>query len=153
MGRISRRHLHSALEERIHEVFCEHLARLTSPASVKEFLQSLLSYTERVMLAKRIAIAILLSRGHTYESIDRTLKVSKATVATVHRQLLTGAPGYARVIEQARRAGAKEQFWDTLEEVFLKLSLPAREGSVKHQLKSEIGKNVRKRKFQREVIG
>src|SRR3990167_9459780 len=100
MGRISHRKLDTWTEERLHEVFWEHLASLTTPVLVKEFLKSLLSYTEQVMLAKRLAIAILLSRGFTFEAIDQTLKVSKSTVNTVKKQLLLGAAGYTRAISQ-----------------------------------------------------
>jgi len=58
MTRISRRYLHKELEERIHGIKLEHIARLSSPSLVKEFFQSILSYTEQVMIAKRLAVAI-----------------------------------------------------------------------------------------------
>lgn len=152
MGRISRRHLNSALEERVFELFWEHLARLSSPVLMKEFLKSLLSKTELTMLSKRLAIAILLSKGYPYKYIDETLKVSMATIGTVQRQIMTGAPGYERAIIQANKQRGREAFWDSLEEALLQLSLPARVGSTKHQIKSMIGKDIRRRKFQREVI-
>ncbi|OGG11652.1 hypothetical protein A2Z00_01195 [Candidatus Gottesmanbacteria bacterium RBG_13_45_10] len=153
MGRISRRHLNSVLEERIHSVFWEHIASLHSASYVKEFLQSLLSHTEQVMLAKRLAIAILLSRGYTYQKIDDTLKVSKATISTVHRQLLSGATGYKQAVLESNKRRSNQAMWDALEKFLLSISLPARHGSTKFQLKSEIGKGLRKRKFQRENIG
>ena len=152
MGRISRRYLNKAIEERVFEVFWEHLARLSSPLLVGEFLQSLLSPTELTMLSKRLAIAILLSRGYTYKYIDETLKVSLSTIGTVQRQIHTGARGYDRAIQAANKKKDREAFWDSLEEVLLKFTLPAREGTVKHELKVRTGKGIRKRKFQREIL-
>jgi len=152
MGRISKRKLHEDLEARIYEIFLEHIASLQTPLEVKEFLRSLLSHTEQVMLAKRLAIAVLLSRGYTYQQIDTTLKVSKATVAIVHRELLLGAPGYDKAIQSAKRRKQKEKLWNSLEELLLTVSLPARVGSARHRLKSHIGKELFKRKQQTDMI-
>ena len=134
------------------ELLWEHLARLTTPFLMREFLQSLLTQTELTMVSKRLAIAILLSQGYSYKYIDETLKVSMATIGTVHRQIMTGAPGYDRAIAEANKKRNRDVFWDSFEEMLFQLSLPAREGSVKHQLKSELGKHLRKRKLQREVL-
>ena len=153
MGRISRRALNKVLEERMFELLWEHLARLSTSSLIREFFLSLLSNTELTMISKRLAIAILLSRGYSYKYIDEMLKVSLATIGTVHRQIQTGALGYDRAIAEANKKRKRDAFWDTFEEVLLQLSLPAREGSAKHQLKSELGKELRKRKFQHEVIG
>ena len=152
MGRVSRRHLNKFMEDRIYAVFWEHLALLKTPSLIKEFLHSLLSATEQVMLAKRLAIALLLSRGYTYKEIDEAIKVSKATVATIHRQLLVGAPGYTKAIKTIQDRKTKEARWDALEETLLKLSLPARYGSNKYRVKSQIGKELYKRKLNRSQL-
>lgn len=152
MGRISKRKLHEDLEARIYEIFLEHLASLQTPLEIKEFFHSLLSHTEQVMLAKRLSIAVLLSRGYTYQQIDDTLKVSKATIAIVHRELLLGAPGYDKAIQSAKRRKQKEQLWDSLEELLLKLSMPSRYGSARHRIKSEIGKELWKNKKKRDFL-
>ena len=98
MTRVSRRRVNTLIETRIYEVFWEHLAQLNTSNLIREFLQSLLSHSEQIMLSKRLAIALMLAKGYTYASIDDTLKVSKATITTIHRQLNTGAPGYTRAI-------------------------------------------------------
>lgn len=152
MTRISRRYLHKDLEERLHEVLWEHVARLNTPSLIKEFFQSILSSTEQVMIAKRLAIALLIAKGYTHEEIDESLKVSLSTISAIHRQVLSGAPGYARAIELTRKQKSKEAFWDGIEEILLKTSLPARYGSAKHQLKSDIGKELYKRKRQRDFL-
>jgi uncharacterized protein YerC len=53
-------------------------------------LGALLTQTEKIMLAKRLAIVIMLERGHTYYRIDKTLKVSTSTSKRLHRKLLNG---------------------------------------------------------------
>lgn len=88
MERVSKRKIDPEIEERCFEIFWSLLAELKSPREIREFLQSLLSYTEQTMLAKRLAIAVLISKGYNYEEIDQTLKVSKSTVGTVINNFL-----------------------------------------------------------------
>lgn len=146
MGRVSKRLLDSEVEERIFEIFWLYLAKLRNTHDIREFLQSLLSRTEQIMIAKRLAIAVLLEKGHTYEHIDQSLKVSKATIATVHRQILTGAAGYKNAAINILYEEKKERSWNTLEDLLLQLSLPKRHGSASWEKKSKKGKALVKRK-------
>ena len=152
MTRISGRRLDNLLEQRMYELLWEHLANLSSLNLIKEFLQNVLTYNEQVIIAKRLAIAVLLARGYTYEEIDQTLKVSKATVGTIHKQILIGAPGIIRAIRSIQKQEKLEEFWDKVEETLLKLSLPAAVGSVTHAQKSRSGKQIVISKRKREQL-
>ena len=59
------------------------IAELNSPAVVREFLEAFFSPAERIVLAKRLAIAVMLEDQKSYTEIQRSLHVSSATVATV----------------------------------------------------------------------
>ena len=135
MGRISRRRIDPEIEERIFEIFWDYLATLKKPEGIHEFLVSLLSYTEQVMFSKRLAIAVLLTRGYNYRDIDETLKVSTSTVGTVHKQLLVGAPGYTKAVNKIL----------TKDEILIKMSGPKRYGSLTWEQKSKRGKVLSKR--------
>jgi len=148
MGRISRRRINPEVEERVFEIFRNYLAHLTNPLEIQEFLLSLLSYTEQVMIAKRLAIALLLSRGFTYEYIDDTLKVSKSTIGTVHKQILIGALGYKKATSHILGREKQENLWNKLEEIVLQLSPPKAYGSGEWAKKSRKGKALAKRKRQ-----
>ena len=100
------------------------------------------------MLSKRLAIAVLLSRGVTYEYIDEMLKVSPSTVGTVHKQILIGAEGYIKAIQHIRNQETLEDIWNSLEEILLTLSPPKRYGSLAWEKKSKRGKALAKRKRQ-----
>lgn len=151
MGRVSKRRIDPEIEERIFEIFWDYLATLRDPKEINEFLISLLSFTEQVMIAKRLAIAVLLARGYNYEDIDQTLKVSKSTVGTVHKQILIGAPGYKKAVERILKKEKFENLWNILEELSLKLSRPKRYGSPAWESKSKKGKALAKR--QRKLSG
>lgn len=145
MGRVSKRRVDPEIEERVFEIFWDYLAKLKNPKDIQEFLISLLSHTEQVMLAKRLAIAILLARDYNYESIDQTLKVSKSTVGTVHKQLLIGAEGYKKAVKHILIEEKFDRLLNTIEKILLKLSLPKQYGSSQWEIKSRLGKKLAKK--------
>lgn len=146
MGRVSKRKINPYIEKRILEIFLDYFANLKTPNDINAFLVSLLSPTEQIMISKRLAIAVLLSRGFNYEYIDHNLKVSKSTVATIHRQLMTGALGYKKAIEYILKKENREGLWNSLEEFFIQLSPPKAYGSLGWEKKSEAGKKIERRK-------
>lgn len=54
------------------------------------FLYALLGKEERVMLAKRLAIVVMLNEGYSMYRVSRTLKVSPSTVEKVQSALARG---------------------------------------------------------------
>lgn len=148
MGRVSRRKIDPEIEERIFEIFSKHIASLNMPSAIQEFFESLLTHTEKVMLAKRLSIAVLLSKGYKYEEINHLLKVSMSTVSSVDKQLQSGALGYKKAVNNILKEERLENFWNRLEEISLEFSPPKAYGSGKWKQKSEQGKKLRKRERQ-----
>lgn len=148
MGRISRRRIDPEVEERIFEIFWDYFSHLNNPIDVKEFLKSLLSYTEQVMLSKRLAIVVLLSKGLTYENISDTLKVSKSTIGSVHKQLFVDAVGYSKAIRYISSKSSKDKLINKADELFISFSPPKAKGSIAWQSKSRQGKKIAKRSRQ-----
>ena len=62
--------------------------------AIAAFLENLLTSTERVMIAKRLAVALLLLRGYEYRVICSLLKMSHVTVNHVKREIEKGGGGY-----------------------------------------------------------
>lgn len=145
MGRVSKRRIDPEIEERIFETFWDYLATLRNTKDIQEFLISLLSFTEQVMLSKRLAIAVLLARGYNYKEIDETLKVSTSTIGTVHKQILVGAPGYKKAIDRISKKEKLENLFNNLDELLIKLSGPKRYQSSAWDEKSKRGKALAKR--------
>lgn len=56
----------------------------------KRFFEELLSPPEKIQLAKRLAIIVMLERGNSSYEISQALKVSVATVLTQRRLMLSG---------------------------------------------------------------
>ena len=110
MTKVSKRLLDKDLENRIFEVFTKSIVELKNSDDVKSFLNDLLSPVEKIMLVKRLAIAILLLKGYTYEMIDDALKVSHTTIMRISFWLKYGENnGYRRVIDNFLKHQKREQ--------------------------------------------
>jgi len=153
MSKVSKRLINNNLENRIFEVFIKTIVDLKKPIDVQNFLNDLLSPVERIMLIKRLAIAILLTKGYTYEKIDETLKVSHPTIMKVSLGLKYGINnGYKKVIDNYLRHKNREESIDKIEEILLQLSPPKALGSLAFERKSKKGKELFRRKIKRSHI-
>lgn len=152
MSKVSRRLLDKELEDRIFEVFLKTIVNIKTVAEAKNFIEDLLSPTEKIMLVKRLAIAVLLTKGNTYEYIDHTLKVSRATIMNVSLWLKHGKSGYRKAVEKIIQTQNKEELLDKIEEILLRLSPPKRFGNAAFEKKSKRGKELVRRMLKRERI-
>lgn len=149
---ISRRKLNKELETYIFELFVKTIVNLKTQKDVADFIEDLLSPTEKVMLTKRLAIAILLSKAYTYDAIDETLKVSRPTINHVSYWLKHGNSGYQKVVQKILQEQKREELMDKIEEVLLRLSPPKMYGSTAFQKKQAAGKILYKRKLKRSML-
>lgn len=145
MAQVSKYPISKEIYDRIFEIFLQTLIRIRDKAEAEEFTGSLLSPVERIMLAKRLAIAFLLEKGYEYRQIQKTLRVSLPTIASVSFVRQYGGEGYKKVIKKIIQ---EEKLSDLLERAVLKLlEFPAKgtKGSgVWRYLKQEV-ENERKR--------
>jgi uncharacterized protein YerC len=83
MPQISKRFVKPAVKEKIDNLFIECIAECRNQKEAANFINVLLTKTEKTVIAKRVAIALMLTKGYTATEIDEKLKVSQATVYTV----------------------------------------------------------------------
>ena len=114
MPQVSKRPLSKNIQQNLYSIFWQTLADLKNSADVKEFLTDLLTPTEKVMLAKRLAIALMLIKGYDYASIRSTLKVSPQTIGSVSLWLKYSGSGYRKSIERIMK---KQKIADLIKNV------------------------------------
>jgi len=124
MAQVSRFPLDKDVEEEITKEFWWIIANLQDEKEVKTFLGDLLTKTERVMISKRLAIALLLVQGYTYAQIREVLKVSPATVNQIHRWLERGGEGYKIAVERLLKKEKMEKFFEKLNRFLDQAMLP-----------------------------
>jgi TrpR-related protein YerC/YecD len=90
---VSKQDVNRKIEKKIFRSLYQVLADLKRADEVENFLNDVLSETEKTVLAKRLGIAYYLTKNKSYERIRDDLKVSSATIANVQKWLEEGGEG------------------------------------------------------------
>lgn len=67
------------------------------------FLKDLLTPTEIRMIAKRLQIADMLSKGYKYEDIHNFVRVTKQTITSVNNKLNFGEDGLIKILQRLEK--------------------------------------------------
>lgn len=97
---VSKQKLNKTIENQIYSVLYQLMVDIKTAEEAETVLQDILSDTERQVIAKRLAIAIFLDKGRSYENIKNTLKVSSATIASVQESM--GNPGMQMALNKVK---------------------------------------------------
>lgn len=147
MTQVSKYPISKTIADRIFEIFLKSLVNIHNQQEADQFISDLLTPTEKIMLAKRLAIALLLQKDYDYRTIQKLIKVSTATIASVNMAILYGSKGYINLLNKILK---EEKFVNMIGEAASKiLSLPAQAkkgGTAWRYLKQEVDKNRKKHK-------
>ncbi len=84
---ISRRKINKNLESQFFKLLYQVVADIRRLQEAETVLKDLLKNTELKMIARRLAIAYWLDKGHSYQYIKKNLAVSSATVSKIAEQI------------------------------------------------------------------
>lgn len=79
----SSRKMNQKIENQVYRIFYQVINDCKTDIEVEQVLGSLMSEVETMAVSKRLAIAVFLDKGHSYDHIKEVLKVSSATIAAV----------------------------------------------------------------------
>lgn len=144
MTQVSRIPLKQEVLDSIFDLFLETLINIKDKKRLSGFVQSIFTPNEKIMLAKRLAAALLLAKGHSYHSIRSILKLSPPTISKMNFRLKYEGEELNPVIEGILRRQAKGVVIEELKDF---LDIP-----TKSTLKSPVRlkrKTQRKRKIEK----
>ena len=145
MTQVSKYPLNKEVKERIFEIFWESILGLKNKKETQEFFDDFFTPTEKVMLAKRLAIGSMLLKGYDYRTIQETLKVSSATIKEANLWIKHGGEGCKKILTKIIKKQRQAEFWDNLEE-YLSQMFPPRYGSDwKRERKEEWKRRIERR--------
>jgi uncharacterized protein YerC len=130
MPQVSKVKLNKKVEKELLHNFNLVLANIKQEKEMDYFLNSLLTKTERIMLAKRLAIVILLKEGVFQSRIAGVLGVTQATVSRMDIFLDARGAGYEVALKKLEREKAFIEFKKVLMGL-VKYTLRASGGYVK----------------------
>jgi uncharacterized protein YerC len=103
MSQVSKYPISDQVLSKIFETFLSTLTRIQNPSEADSFIHHLLTPTEKIMIAKRLFIALLLLKGYQYREISEYIKVSTSTVASVHNSIKLDGHNYTSILEKILR--------------------------------------------------
>lgn len=116
---VSKKQLNPNIEKQIHSIFQQLIVDIKNTEEAEQILHDLLTETERLVLAKRLAIALFLDKGRSYDNIRETLKVSSATIASVQDQM--GGEGMQLLLRKVKSEEWAEEWTDKLSNIMGKI--------------------------------
>jgi TrpR-related protein YerC/YecD len=110
MAQVSKYPVSQKVYQRILGIFFQSVVKIRNRKEAEEFFNDFLTPTERIMLAKRLSIAVLLTKNYDYNSIRKILRVSPPTIAAVSTLLKYTGKGYKRVMKKLLQDEAIKDF-------------------------------------------
>lgn len=126
MPKVSQNPLPPERKKEIMDALIRTLAKINNDSLLKRFLDDLLTPTEKLMLGKRLMVAVLLQRGYSYGAVCRALKMSKTTVHLIQRELLKSGEGYKKIFDLFFRESRGQKILDAIEQFLNSVTLPAK---------------------------
>lgn len=103
MTHVSRYKLPKKTEETLIKNLNLVLSKISKQEEMEYFLNAFLTETEKLMLAKRLAVAVLLEEGIPESQIAETLHVTRITVAKMRYFLESRGQGYKVALQKIAR--------------------------------------------------
>jgi len=148
MTQISKYPVSKTVYKRILEIFLDVFVKIKTKREAEQFLKDFLTPTERVMLAKRLAIAFLLEKGYDHRTIVKLLRVSSGTVARVNFIRKYGGEGYQKMIAKLMKEEQIENFLLSIAKAISTLGSVGGKGSSGWRyLRQEIEKKKKEKPF------
>jgi len=146
MSQISKYPLNKQIEIRVYEVLTESIAEARTHQTVQKLLEDLLSPTERLMLAKRLSIALLLLKKYNHRTVSQWLKVSLGTVGKVSLALQHGNGGYQTVIGSILKKEELKEFIQKIDDAIADFLPPPKGADWSHWRKRRWEEKVARQK-------
>lgn len=147
MTQVSKYPITKDIEARIFEILFKVIGDLKNSAEIEEFFNEFLSPVERIMLAKRLSIAVLLAKGYDYEAIRKTLRVSPPTISRVALSLKYMGKGYRKVVQKLLGEEEIGEFFQKIEDVILDNVPPKGQNWSYWRKEREVQKRSRSKPF------
>lgn len=149
MAQVSRRKLDKDLEQALFDQLWNFLAKIDNPNKAASLYSDLLTETEKLILAKRLATALLILRKRTTQEIKSKIAVSTSTVSNVSQWLKYCRPETRRMLENLSKQKDFDAILDKIDGIIDKL--PPRYYSDWKQAGKEKYQRIKQRSAKAEI--
>ena len=114
MSQISQRKMDENIQAMMFQMFLGSFSKCKDQGEVANYLGDILTETEAIVLAKRLAIALMLTKGYNYNQICDLLKVTPPTISKVKTWLSMKGDGFRTVLSAVIEDPDTQEFWEGL---------------------------------------
>lgn len=118
MTMVSKHKLSPEVWSKVFNLFTTSLSSIKDKDSFDIFLNDFLSPAEKIILAKRFAIAVLLAKGNNYEQVKSLLHVTSTTVSKVSASLKYNEKGINETIKEVLKKDVTRIVWEEIQSIF-----------------------------------
>ncbi len=131
MTNISKKKLKDKVFVAICDQLTNYISRLDNPGKTKMFLDGLFTESEKIMIAKRFAVIVMIKYGYDFFVIQKTLKLSMTTIYKISEKMNNGEYGF--IMDQipkgtfVNKKTKNNPFWSYIE-TLLEMRMPPKVG-------------------------
>ncbi|KKR50533.1 MAG: TrpR-like protein [Microgenomates group bacterium GW2011_GWC1_41_8] len=151
MPQVSKYPVSQPVYERMFDLLMELFTVSLHKKEAEALLTELFTPTEKVMVAKRLATAVLLAKKYSYQDIQLVLHVSRSTIAHVNSSLKYGGNGYIAFTNKILKEEKVEKLSSQIDDVVLNGCLLEKEADFR-RLYIEKLKNEERRLLYSPVV-
>lgn len=120
MSQVSKLPIREDIYKNIFGLFLTLFTKSFTHSHAENILNELFTPTEKIVIAKRLGIAVLLKKGYQYNTIQQVLRVSRPTIAHINTQLKYTANGLNYFTEEIIKDQKLSEYINTIVESVLK---------------------------------
>jgi len=121
MTNISKKKLNKDIQQKIYSRLTKAIAGIHTRSKSAQFIEDILTETERQMLAKRFAALFMLTQNVSSYRVHKLLNMSTTTTKRLSLELSQGKHAYITSVVKKKKD--REKFWAELE-VIVRLGMP-----------------------------
>lgn len=141
MAQISKYPISKDVADRIFDVFIKSFIKVKNGKDAQILANDLFTPTERIMLAKRLAIAFCLMKEYEYREISKLLRVSLTTIASINMKLKYGSNGYQTILERLNKEEKLEDLFKNTADKILAAGKYGQGSGTWRYLRAEVQKS------------
>lgn len=141
MSQVSKLPVKEEIYKNIFELFLTLFTKTFTHSHAENLLNELFTPTEKIVIAKRLGIAVLLKKGYNYNTIQQVLRVSKPTIAFINNQFKYQKNGLNYFTEEVIKDQKLSEYLDTIINNVLKGFSMTKGSGVWKYLRTEIEQN------------
>lgn len=123
MTRVSRHKLQDQRAQEISDHFSHLIASLTTSSEIENFLNDFLTREEKIMLAKRLVLFMMIKRNYSSTTIQSALHVSYETVRNYSNQIYNKGEIFQKTLNKLIGKEKSKEFWEKIDKMLKPLDL------------------------------